>query len=149
MISNASNSNRTTEQPRKRTGLRKGYKVWHLALTVPAIAVTLQLMLGSLAPLPQAHNPYATHLATAKQYNPRALKNLYPKPRENDLPEIDILPLNLRGEMTGPVLANVIEEYFPESTEQHAADLRDTMPPSDNPRIIVILPKGEDDEPVF
>ena len=124
-----------------------GYKVWHFACSVPAIAITLQLMLGSLTPLPKEHNPYVTRYASSF---PSDLYNdgLYPEYRYNRLPEkIDILPLNLRGEMTGPILASVIKEYFPDSTAQHANDLRDTMPPCDNPRMIVILPK--DDEPVF
>jgi hypothetical protein len=123
-----------------------GYQVWHFALAVPAIAVTLQLMLGSLTPLPKEHNPYASSYAAATFHNDYS-DPLYDEYRNNRLPEMEILPLNLRGEMTGPILASVIEEYFPDSTAEHAADLRDTMPPSDNPRMIVILPKQ--DEPVF
>lgn len=123
-----------------------GYKVWHFALAVPAIAITLQLMLGSLTPLPAEHTSYSSRYASAFPTNYHDyLIDEYHNPL---LPEIEILPLNLRGEMTGPILASVIEEYFPHSTAEHAADLRDTMPPSDDPRMIVILPKDKD-EPVF
>ena len=123
-----------------------GYQVWHFALAVPAIAVTLQLMLGSLTPLPKEHNPYATRYASTHRggYNDR----LYDEYRHNRLPEIEILPLNLRGEMTGPILAGVIKDYFPNSTAEHADDLRNTMPPSDNPRMIVIV-SDDDVQPLF
>ena len=136
-----------TSKPSRSTkgSKQKGYKVWHFACAVPAIAVTLQLMLGSLTPLPQEHNPYVTRYASAfpREYRP-GYRLEY---RHNRLPEIDILPLNLRGEMTGPILASVIKDYFPESTTEQAIDLRDTLPPCDNPRMIVILPK--EDQPVF
>ncbi|MFK7789065.1 MAG: hypothetical protein AB8C95_06145 [Phycisphaeraceae bacterium] len=148
MTSNASDSNKTSDQATTQATEQTGYRVWHFALAVPAIAVTLQLMLGSLTPLPKEHNIYATSFA-AIEYQCDEFEGFYPEYRHNRLPEVEILPLHLRGDMTGPVLASVIEEYFPESTEQHAADLRDTMPPCDNPRMIVILPKDEDDKPVF
>lgn len=108
-------------------------------------------MLGSLTPLPQEHNPYLNQYAVAHSFHD--FENdygdyLYHEHRHLDaLPEIDILPLNLRGEMTGPLLASVLKEYFPESTTEHAADLRDTLPPCSDPRMIVILPK--EDDPVF
>lgn len=126
---------------------QQGYKVWHFALAVPAIAVTLQLMLGSLTPLPKEHSHYPTHYAASFPYDSDLYNDFYLDHRLNRLPESDILPLNLRGEMTGPLLASVIKEYFPQSTPQHANDLRDTLPPCDNPRMIVILPK--EDQPVF
>jgi len=44
----------------------------------------------------------------------------------------------------------VIKDYFPESTAEQANDLRDTLPPSENPRMIVILPKEDGHKkPVF
>jgi len=122
-----------------------GYQVWHFALVVPAIAITLQVMLGSLTPLPEEHNPYTTRYVS--NYPIDYDDYLYHEHRYQKLPEIEILPLNLRGDVTGPILASVIKDYFPESTPEQANDLRDTMPPSENPRMIVILPK--DDEPVF
>ena len=121
---------------------QSGYQVWHFALAVPAIAITLQLMLGSLTPLPDEHKVNTTRYAAAYH------GDFYGEHHYDRLPEMEILPLNLRGEMTGPLLASVIQQYLPGSTEQHAADLRDTLPPSDDPRLIVILPKG-DDEPLF
>lgn len=137
---------KTSATPSSKGKTQSGYQVWHFALAVPAIAITLQLMLGSLTPLPQEHNPYASRYASALRgsYNDR----LYDEYRHNRLPEIEILPLNLRGEMTGPILASVIQEYFPESTEEHANDLRNTLPPCDNPRMIVIV-SNDDNEPLF
>eukprot|EP00752_Nemacystus_decipiens_P014057 g12493.t1 len=123
-----------------------GYQVWHFALAVPTIAVTLQLMLGSLTPLPKEQPTYYARYASV---HPSYDYNDYLNREQgyNRLPEVEVLPLNLRGEMTGPLLASVLQEYFPQSTTEQAADLRDTLPPCDNPRMIVILPK--DDEPVF
>lgn len=125
-----------------------GYKVWHFALAVPALAITLQLLLGPLTPLPEEHNPYSMSYAAAFTHEYDDYNHyFYPDHHEQGLPEIEILPLNLRGEMTGPLLASVIKEYFPESTTEQASDLRDSLPPCDDPRMIVILPK--DEEPVF
>ena len=134
-----------------------GYQVWHFALAVPAIGVMLQLMLGSLTPLPQEQPAYPMRYAsghTSFDYNQgyNYSDYLYREQGYSRLPEVEILPLNLRGEMTGPLLASVIQDYFPQSTTEQAIDLRDTMPPCDNPRMIVILPKDEDeaqDKPVF
>lgn len=137
-----------------------GYKVWHFALAVPTIAVTMQLMLGSLTPLPEEHNPYANQYAATsfQRYDPVFdpgfdYDEVYRQNRLPDtMPAMNILPLHLRGDMTGPLLASVIEDYFPDSTDQHINDLRDTMPPCDNPRMIVILSKdevAESDKPVF
>lgn len=128
---------------------KTGYQVWHLALTVPALAIVLQVMLGSLTPLPDEHNPYQARYAAAhtyRDYDDYPYEHL----RQNRLPDTEILPMHLRGEMTGPLLASVLQEYFPESTTEHAVDLRDTLPPGENPRMIVILPKdGDDKKPVF
>lgn len=128
---------------------QKGYRVWHLSVAVPAIAVTLQLMLGSLTPLPAEQPPYPARYASIHDnpYN-NYRDYLHQYHRTNELPDIEILPLNLRGEMTGPILASVLKEYFPHSTTEQANDLRDTLPPCDNPRMIVIVPK-QDDKPVF
>lgn len=135
----------------QKTKVNPGYRVWHLALVVPAIAVTLQLLLGSLTPLPQEHNPHTTHYAAASTSQaPRQVGREYrPSPSPQNT-QRSATPLNLRGEMTGSLLASVIEDYFPQSTEQHADDLRDTMPPCIDPRMIVILPQQEiEAEPMF
>lgn len=130
----------------RRTKKQPSYKVWHFALAVPVIAVVLQVMLGSLTPLPNEYNPYQTRYAFSVYRNfhhhNEHSNNL--DPQQQGLPEIDILPLNLRGEMTGPLLASVLKEYFPQSTDEQAADLRDTLPPGNNRRMIVILPKDQD-----
>lgn len=129
----------------KKSSKQKGYQVWHFALAVPAIAITLQLMLGSLTPLPQEHNPYVTRYTSAIQNDYAEYNNeFYYRQPGHQLPEIEILPLNLRGEMTGPLLAGVLQDYFPESTAEQAIDFRDTLPPCDNPRMIVIVPKDEE-----
>ena len=128
--------------------IEQGYQVWHFALAVPALAVVLQVMLGSLTPLPEEHNPYPTRYAASFPYHDYKFQdNGYEQDLYNQLPEIEILPMHLRGEMTGPLLASVLQQYFPQSTTEHATDLRDTMPPCDNPRMIVILPKEE--KPIF
>lgn len=148
MKPNTSTSSRGS-RPKKK---QPGYQVWHFALAVPAIAITLQLMLGSLTPLPKEHNPYINRYAAAfpGDYNDyyHYSDYLYNEHRYQGMPEIEILPLNLRGEMTGPILAGVLQEYFPDSTTEHAVDLRDTLPPGADPRMIVILPK-DNDKPVF
>ena len=129
----------------KKSTKQKGYQVWHFALAVPAIAITLQLMLGSLTPLPQEHNPYVTrYTANFPSEYPDYRDTLYYQQPGNRLPQVEILPLNLRGEMTGPLLASVLQDYFPESTAEQAIDFRDTLPPCDNPRMIVIVPKDEE-----
>ena len=134
-------------KPSSKGSTKKGYKVWHFALAVPALAITLQVMLGSLTPLPKEHNPYAKRYVSS--YPVDYGDYLYHERRHHQrMPEIEILPLHLRGEMTGPLLASVIKDYFPETTAEQAIDLRDTLPPCDNPRMIVIMPK-EDDKPVF
>ncbi|MEO0476002.1 MAG: hypothetical protein AAF085_08570 [Planctomycetota bacterium] len=132
----------------KRNKKQAGYQVWHFALAVPAIAITLQLMLGSLTPLPKEHSPYPTRYAAAFSSDLREYRE-YPDPfyderQDHNLPSLNILPLNLRGDMTGPLLTSVLQDYFPESTAQHASDFRDTLPPCDNPRMIVIMPKDEE-----
>ena len=129
----------------KKNAKQKGYQVWHFALAVPAIAITLQLMLGSLTPLPEEHNPYIKrYAATLPSEYAGYQDTFYYEQPGNRLPEIEILPLNLRGEMTGPLLASVLQDYFPESTAEQASDFRDTLPPCDNPRMIVIVPKDEE-----
>lgn len=137
------------QQPSKSSKDRKknkGYQVWHFSLAVPALAIVLQLMLGSLTPLPQEYHPEPVRYASS--YNDHNDNdNGDEQDRLNRLPKNEILPLNLRGEMTGPLLASVLKAYFPKSTTEHATDFRDTLPPCDNPRMIVILPK--DDKPVF
>lgn len=142
MKPNASPSSKGSRRRKK----QPSYKVWHFALAVPAIAVVLQVMLGSLKPLTKEYNPYQTRYASSvnryfhQHYNRKDKLD----PEQQGLPEIEILPLKLRGEMTGPLLASVLKEYFPQSTDEQAANLRDTLPPGNNPRMIVILPKDQD-----
>lgn len=121
-----------------------GYRVWHFALAVPAIAVTLQLLLGSLAPLPQEQ---PSVLQNEDIFSLPSNVSVSLPPTKPDAAELPIRPLNLRGKMTGPLLSSVLQQYFPASTVDQASDLRDSLPPGDNPRMIVIVP--DDDEPVF
>jgi hypothetical protein len=138
---------KTKPSPSSKGLKKKNCQVWHFGLAIPALAVTLQVMLGPLTPLPQEHNPYAARYVA--NYPVDYGDYLHHEHRYQQMPEIEILPLHLRGEMTGPLLASVIKDYFPESTAEQAIDLRDTLPPCDNPRMIVILPKEEDPKPVF
>lgn len=135
---------KTKPSPSSKGLKKKNCQVWHFGLAIPALAVTLQVMLGSLTPLPKEHNPYTNRYVS----NYHADYFFYER-RDQQMPEIEILPLHLRGEMTGPILASVIKDYFPESTTEEAIDLRDTLPPCDNQRMIVILPKEEDRKLVF
>ena len=128
------------------TSKARGYKVWHLAIAVPAIAITLRLFLGALPPVPDTDQQLHPRYASTYDYDHYDLY-FYNDALHRGMPEMEILPLNLRGEMTGPLLASVLKRYYPESTTDQANDLRDTLPPCDNPRMIVILPK--DDDPVF
>jgi len=128
------------------TSKSRGYKVWHLAIAVPAIGLLLRVFLGALPPIPDTNQQIYPRYASAFEGHYDDLY-FYEEPFHNGMPEMEILPLNLRGEMTGPLLASVLKRYYPESTTDQVNDLRDTLPPCDNPRMIVILPK--DEEPVF
>ena len=132
----------------KKIKRKQGYRVWHFSLAVPTLAIMLQVMLGSLTPLPKEHRPYTTRYVSSY---PADYHDYYfnEHMQHQPMPEIEILPLNLRGEMTGPLLASVINDYFPETTTEQAIDLRDALPPCDNPRMIVILPQKQEEEPVF
>ncbi|MGB0766222.1 MAG: hypothetical protein ACPGYV_00775 [Phycisphaeraceae bacterium] len=127
----------------------QGYKVWHLGVAIPAIALLLSNALGSLPEIPDDHAHFYPRYATA--YGPFEYEHDYPyfvEPGYPMMPEMEILPLHLRGEMSGPLLASVLQEVYPESTVENANDLRDTLPPCDDPRMIVIVPKDEA-QPVF
>ena len=128
---------------------RKGYQVWHFALAVPALAITLQVMLGSLTPLPQEHNPYSPSRSVTHFENDYNHYRDHYYDRYQRVPEVEVYPLHLQGDTTGPLLASVIKDYFPQASAAEAIDLRDTLPPCDNPRMIVILNKDEDNKPVF
>ena len=50
--------------------------------------------------------------------------------------------------MPGPLLSSILKRYMPDATAMHADELRDTLPPGQNPRMIVILPKEETPKPM-
>lgn len=121
----------------------KGLKVWQLALTILAVALILRVSLGALpaqGPAPADPSPavqqVAEHNASPTDADPDA-------PRR-DLLAVEVLPFDLKGEMPGPLLTSILQRYLPNSTPDHADALRDTLPPGQDPRMIVIIPdEGE------
>lgn len=125
-----------------------GYRVWHFALAVPALGFTLQLTLGSLPPIPKEHTASFIRYTTHSNHTPSNPNSPTFYQASDEIPAIEIFPLNLRGETTGPLLAKVIKDYLPETTDAEAIDLGNTLPPGSEPRMIVIVPKDSPD-PVF
>lgn len=123
---------------------RRSIKVWHLALAVLAIGLILRLSLGAfpLAPSPQV-TADTDSLGTTQQATQVAQGPLAPV----DLSIVQVLPIGLNGEVPGPLLTAVLQRYLPDSTSDHADALRDTLPPGQDPRMIVIIPEA--DEAVF
>ena len=128
---------------------QKGFKVWQMILTVAVMGLVMRTALGTL-PVPepgytQAHRTvvhpplrYEERLFNYQQQNQR--------PTQNET-VVEVLPFNLQGEVPGPLLASIMQRYMPESTDDQATDLRNTLPPGADPRMIVILP--EEQEPLF
>jgi len=117
---------------------QKGFKVWQLVLTVGVMGLTMRLALSAVpAPGPglTQHSPV---IMPARQFGPRHPVNDECPDAE---PVVEVLPFNLRGEVPGPLLADILQRYLPESTADQASDLRDTLPPGTDPRMIVILPE--------
>jgi len=132
----------------KRLSLTKpksSFKVWQLPIVVVALGLVIQFSLGSV-PLPDK-SISAQH---ASIYFPSKSRFMQQFPQYNrldiqeDEPVVEVLPFNLRGEVPGPLLASILKRYYTASTPVHADELRDTLPPGDNPRMIVILPDKED-----
>ncbi len=124
-----------------------GFRVWQMALAIVAVGLILRLGLGALpgppadqhaeADLPPEQQPAETDpVETADAPTPAV-----------DLSIVEVLPLDLQGEVPGPLLTAILQRYMPHTTADHADALRDTLPPSEDPRMIVIIP--EDDKPVF
>lgn len=123
---------------------KSSFKVWQLPVVVVALGLVIRFALGSVPVPDPAYVQHANvYLPSQTKVQPR-----FPKynrlDTEEDTPVVEVLPFNLRGEVPGPLLASILKRYYPASTTDHADDLRDTLPPGDNPRMIVILPDRKD-----
>lgn len=114
----------------------KGTRFWHLGLAIIAVAVVLRLTLGAM-PDASSHQSTTQAQRTADTSAQTNLDSL-------DLAAVEILPINLQGEVPGPLLTSILQRYLPDSTPDHADALRDTLPPSADPRMIVIIPEDDD-----
>lgn len=117
---------------------RRGMKAWHLVSAVVATALILRVGLGALpTPSPQFtdHNADPADKAAATNEPPADPVKTNP---------IEVLPFDLHGEVPGPLLTAILQRYLPHSTPDHADTLRDTLPPGEDPRMIVIIPEQED-----
>lgn len=130
------------------------FRAWHLFLAVCVMGLTMRYALGSLE-IPEEQEPRAKWYTTPPSQSlidhdhPR-LK--HPEPGPPTLytpPTIEVLPFDITGEVPGPLLASVLKRYLPDATDHHADDLRGTLPPGENPRMIVILPEQEHVGPVY
>lgn len=135
---------------RKPRSAAYGYKAWQMVLTVIAMGLSMSVVLGTLPPLEEVEAN--RNLQRAEAYSLRQPTRPYANARrlglKEEKPAIEVLPFNLQGEVPGPLLASILQQYMPESTADHADELRGTLPPGENPRMIVILP-NEDHEVVF
>ena len=129
-------------------------KAWHLVLAVIVMGLTLRMALGNLE-LPSPYTPSLTYhyLANAKPMPVERAQLMLKAPEcrlhpEIDSPIIEIIPLDLNGDVPGPLLSSILKRYMPDATAMHADELRDTLPPGQNPRMIVILPKEETPKPM-
>lgn len=118
-------------------------KIWHLALAVVALGLILRLGLGAL---PAPADEHAEQNADPAKASLTAQTN-QPASDTPDTSCITVLPFDLQGEVPGPLLTSILQQYMPESTPDHADALRNTLPPGEDPRMIVIIPEA--DEEVF
>ncbi|MFN3168556.1 MAG: hypothetical protein ACE37H_15965 [Phycisphaeraceae bacterium] len=131
-----------------------GFKAWQLALTVVAVALIVRVGLGALpTPIEQADEDRAAERDAAQKVADRhaptdAHQNNAPADDDFELSAVEVLPFNLKGEVPGPLLTSILQRYLPDSTPDHADALRDTLPPGQDPRMIVIIP-DEDDGAMF
>lgn len=126
----------------------QGMKVWQLVLSVVAIALVVRVSMGALP-----ENGYNLSQAQPSVYPPSYYhyQNQYDRSRVTPIePAIEVLQFNLDGEVPGPLLSSILKRYVPRVTPDQAEDLRCTLPPSADPRMIMILPEeAVDDHMVF
>lgn len=140
---------------RKQNKLNGGCRLWHLALTIIAIGLTMRLALGSL-PIPESESDNQYTPYTAQHTDPAATRLWQYQHRHRqhhrpfgEAPAIDALPFNLNGKVPGPLLTGILQRHVPHSTPIHADQLRNTLPPGEHPRMIVILPEDEQGGEVY
>jgi len=146
---------------RNQNKLNAGCRLWHLALTIIAMGLTMRLALGSL-PMPEPesdsqYNPYTAHQTdpaptTTRHWQYKHRQRYQPRSHHRPFgqaPAIDALPFDLNGKVPGPLLTGILQRHVPHSTPVHADQLRNTLPPGENPRMIVILPEDEQDSEVY
>lgn len=128
------------------TAKNRSYKVWHLIITVLGMGTMMSAALGTL-PDP-SESSFSQQQYMGRTYLMPAERDLH-QPLRIDKPVVEVLPFNLCGEVPSPLLASILKRYMPHSQPVHADGLRDTLPPGQNPRMIVILPEEDDAKPVF
>lgn len=138
---------------RNQNKLNRGCRLWHLALTIIAMGLTMRLALGSL-PVPESgsdnrYNPYTAHDTDPASNRYWKYKHRQHHRPFGQAPAIDALPFDLNGKVPGPLLTGILQRHVPHSTPVHADQLRNTLPPGENPRMIVILPEDEQHGEVY
>lgn len=122
-----------------------GLKVWHMAVALVAVAIGLRLSLGALPePVDQptvSQTPVSVPQSPMTRHEPVKMASAPLR--------IEVLPFDLHGEVPGPLLTEILQRYLPDSTADHADTLRDTLPPSHDPRMIVIIPEEQDEAAMF
>ena len=125
---------------------KQAVRVWHLLLAIVAIGMILRAGLG-MVPAQVASDQKSD--SSKDQAHRVTTAPAEPGPSEIACtqPTVEVLPFDLQGEVPGPLLTNILQQVLPGSTPDQADDLRDTLPPGVDPRMIVIIP--EDNGPLF
>lgn len=134
------------------------FRVWHLFLTVFVMGLTLRYTLGAIElpgeDAPGGHTGWYHGSPSHNAAGQAGWRHRH-QPREGNgpptlyTPTIQVLPFDMTGEVPGPLLTSILKRYLPQSTPGDADDLRGTLPPGENPRLIVILPEDEHVGPVY
>lgn len=127
-------------------------RVWHLVLTVFAMGLTMRMALGQFE-IPDPNTPDIAYHYTANSYaSPfRRGYHHYDAPGSLADPQdhqgIEVLPIDLNGQVPSPLLSDILKRYMPDATAMHADELRGTLPPGQGSTVVVIMP--EENDPIF
>lgn len=159
MLHRQTTENHATKQISKpEVKTQKGCKMWHLVLTVFVLGLTMRLSLGNLE-IPEDQSPHYMYSYTTSPYHQyrfqqyrqmrkiHELRHRFDDPTDTEV--FDVMPIDLNGKMQGPLLTSILQQYAPDSKPIHADELRETLPPNADPRMIVILPGNESTEAVY
>lgn len=127
------------------------FRVWHLVATVVVMGFTMHYALHPFE-IPKQSVNYATwygqqdtDILDQEPWSSAEDDAAFDATFDADPTNIEVLPFDLTGEVPGPLLTRILQRYLPDSTPTHADDLRGTLPPGENPRMIVILPTEDSD----